>query len=123
MKSQGNRNFFESVKHCLAGFAYTIKKERNFKIEVILAIVTLLMSFILSLTLVEFIIVLLCIGLILSLELLNTAIERCVDLVTPNYHELAKYAKDTAAASVFISSLVVAVVGVLIFLPKILEYL
>ena len=61
------------------------------------------------------------IGAVLSLELVNTAIEAVVDLVTEEYHPLAKVAKDTAAAAIFVIAVVAAIVGVIIFLPKIIS--
>ena len=61
----------------------------------------------------------LTIGLVISCELINTAIEAVVDLVTEDYHPLAKVAKDTAAAAVFVFAIVAVIVGLIIFLPKV----
>lgn len=60
-----------------------------------------------------------CIGLVISLELINTAIERVVDLVTSEYHPLAKEAKDIAAGAVFVAAILSIVIGGIIFIPKI----
>ena len=68
----------------------------------------------------EWAILALTIGLVISCELINTSIEATVDLVTEEYHPLAKVAKDTSAAAVFIFAIVAIIVGIIIFLPKII---
>lgn len=78
-------------------------------------------KYIFKLSLTEWLVVVFTIGAVISLELVNTAIEAVVDLVTEEYHPLAKVAKDTAAASVFIIAIVAAIVGIIIFLPKIIN--
>ena len=70
---------------------------------------------------VEWAILLLTSASVLTLELVNTGIERCVDLVTKEYHDLAKAAKDIAAGAVFIMSIFSVIIGIVIFLPKIIE--
>ncbi len=70
--------------------------------------------------LAEWAILILTIGLVISCELINTAIEAVVDLITEEYHPLAKVAKDTSASAVFIFAIVAVVVGLIIFLPKII---
>ena len=63
----------------------------------------------------------LTIGLVISCELINTAIEAVVDLVTQDYHPLAKVAKDTSAAAVFVFAIIAVIVGLIIFLPKVID--
>ena len=70
----------------------------------------------------EWVILLLTIALVLVCEVINTAVERCVDLVTKEYHDLARIAKDVSAGAVFLVSLFSVVIGVSIFLPKIMIY-
>ena len=65
-------------------------------------------------------ILLFLIGGMLSLELMNTAIERAVDLITKDYHPLAKAAKDAAAGAVFVYALLSVIIGLIIFIPKII---
>ena len=81
------------------------------------------MSYILKVSILEWVILVLTIGIVLALEMVNTSIERAVDLVTKDYLELAKNAKDIAAGAVFIMSIFSVVIGILIFLPKILVML
>jgi len=121
LKKQGKTGFVESVGHAMNGISYTVNHERNFRIEIGIAIAVIVASFILKVTLIEWTILVLIIGMVLALEMVNTSIERCVDLVTKDYKELAKFAKDIAAGAVFVMSLFSIVIGMLIFLPKIME--
>lgn len=123
LKSQGKSKFSESVGHALDGIEYVASHERNFRIEIIFAIVVTIASFFFKVSLIEWCILVLVIGMVLALEMVNTAIERCVDLVTKDYKELAKVAKDVAAGAVFIMSIFSVILGILIFLPKIILFL
>lgn len=121
LNQQGKSNFIDSVGHALDGINYTISHERNFLIEIVFAIIVTIASLIFKVSLLEWGILILVIGIVLSLEMVNTAIERCVDLVTKEYKELAKISKDIAAGSVLIMSMFSIIIGIIIFLPKILE--
>ena len=123
VKKQGRSSFAESVGHALDGLEYTINHERNFKIELAFAMLVTILSFILKVSLIEWAILVLVISMVLALEMINTAIERCVDLVTKDYKELAKLAKDIAAGAVLIMSMFSVVIGIIIFLPKIINLL
>lgn len=123
LKKQGKSSFGESVGHALDGIQYTASHERNFRIEIAFAIIVTIASFFFKVSLMEWSILVLVIGMVLALEMLNTALERCVDLVTKDYKELAKIAKDVAAGAVFIMSMFSIVLGILIFLPKIILFL
>ena len=93
-------------------------KERNIKIHISVMILVIICGFIFHLSTTEWLICILLFALVISLELVNTAIEAVVDLCSPNYHELAKYAKDVAAGSVLISAIASVVIGLIIFVPK-----
>lgn len=123
LKSQDKRTFKSSVKNCLDGIGYVTKSEKNFKREVALGIIALLLSYILKIDKIEFIIVLTMICLVLTTEIINTAIERAVDLVTKEYHELARIAKDVSAGSVLVTSIFALIIGIIIFMPKIITLL
>ena len=123
IKTQGREKFSKSVGHAIDGIEYTINKERNIKLEILAAIIVSVAGFILKITLTEWLVMLLVISMVLSLELINTAIERCVDLVTKDYHDLAKEAKDASAGAVFMMSLFSIIIGIVIFLPKIINLL
>ena len=120
LKRQGKSSFSESVEHAIDGIQYIANHERNFRIEIIFAIAVTFASFFLKVSLIEWCILILVIGMVLALEMVNTSIERCVDLVTKDYKELAKIAKDVAAGAVLVMSMFSVILGILIFLPKIM---
>ena len=123
LKSKYKRTFKGSVKNCLDGISYVTKSEKNFKREIALGIIALILSYILKIDKIEFIIVLTMICLVLTTEIINTAIERAVDLVTKEYHELARIAKDVSAGSVLVTSIFALIIGIIIFIPKIITLL
>lgn len=123
LKSKGKRTFKGSVKNCLDGISYITKNEKNFKREIAFGIIALILSYILKIDKIEFIIVLTMICLVLTTEIINTAIERAVDLVTKEYHELARIAKDVSAGSVLVTSTFALIIGIIIFMPKIITLL
>ena len=109
-----------SFKYAFNGITSAYKDEQNLRIHTVFAIVVLIVGFILKLSKVEFIICLILIGLVLMAEFFNTAIENAVDLVTLEKNPYAKIAKDTAAAGVLVFAMISAVVGLIIFIPKII---
>lgn len=121
LQQQGKSSFSESVGHAVDGIEYVANHERNFRIEIFIAIFVTVMSFFLNVSILEWCLLILVIGIILALEMVNTAMERCVDLVTKDYKELAKIAKDVAAGAVLIMSMFSVILGILIFLHKMLE--
>ena len=123
LKSKGKRTFKGSVKNCLDGISYVTKNEKNFKREIALGIIALILSYILKIDKIEFIIILTMICLVLTAEIISTAIERTVDLVTKEYHELARIAKDVSAGSVLVTSTFALIIGIIIFMPKIITLL
>lgn len=123
LKSKEKRTFKGSVKNCLDGISYVTKNEKNFKREIALGIIALILSYILKIDKIEFIIILTMICLVLTAEIINTAIERTVDLVTKEYHELARIAKDVSAGSVLVTSIFALIIGIIIFIPKIITLL
>lgn len=120
-KELGFVRFVRSFGYSFDGLAYAVKKEQSVLVMVICLTVTISLGIFLNISLTEWYFVLIAIALVLGTELLNTAIEATIDLLSPKYHPLAKIAKDTASASVFIYSLVAFVIGCLVFIPKLLE--
>lgn len=116
-----NKNFFKALQNALNGILYVIKNEKNIKIELIFAILAIIASIILKLNIIEFSIIIFVIFFVLFAECINTAIENTVDLYTQEYNEKAKIAKDIAAGGVILASILSIIIGILIFLPKILE--
>ncbi|MFR7592275.1 MAG: diacylglycerol kinase family protein [Longibaculum sp.] len=115
--------FYKSLGYAINGIKTCIFKERNIKIHIFMMICVIACGFIFQITYIEWMLCFLLFALVISLELVNTAIEAVVDLCSPKYHELAKVAKDTAAGAVLISALFAAVIGLMIFVPKLFSFL
>ncbi|MCH3968369.1 MAG: diacylglycerol kinase family protein [Atopobiaceae bacterium] len=107
--------FRHSFGYAIQGFRFALHSERNIKVMLVGAIAVIIAGIILELDFVSWVIVGLCIGLVLQAELVNTAIETVVDLVSPEYHPLAGRAKDIAAAAVYVLCVLVGLVGVILF--------
>ncbi|WP_139365088.1 diacylglycerol kinase family protein [Litchfieldia alkalitelluris] len=123
MGSRDNRQPHEwlrlvkSFEYAINGLKNAILKERNLQIHLVLSILVILLSFYCKIAIDDWIIVIIMIGGVIVLELINTAIERVVDLVTTDFHPLAKLAKDVSAAAVLVFSFIAVIVGILIFTP------
>ena len=94
--------------------------ERNFKIELAVMLLAVVLGFVCQISVVEWLVVVVCSGLVLALEAANTAIEAVVDLASPEIHPLARRAKDTAAGAVLITSTTALTAAVIIFAPKLI---
>lgn len=114
-------NLAISFKFAWAGLTYTFETQRNFRIHTVIGVLAIGLSVFLHLKSVEIAVIGLTIGLVLALELLNTAIESVVDLIVQQtYHDLARTAKDCAAGAVLISALVSGLVAATLLLPPLL---
>lgn len=113
--------FYKSLGYAISGIIQCIQKERNIKIHLVFMFLVIICGFLFRLSITEWLVCILLFGLVISLELVNTAIEAVVDLCTLEYHPLAKIAKDTAAGAVLISAIASVVIGLIIFVPKILS--
>lgn len=110
-----------SFKYAAAGVTYAFNTQRNFRIHCVMGTLAISIGALLRLSSVEMAVICITSGLVLTLELLNTAIESVVDLtVGQTYHELAKIAKDCAAGAVLISALASVLVGFCLVVPKLL---
>jgi diacylglycerol kinase (ATP) len=117
-------NLFVSFRYAWAGVSYTFQTQRNFRIHATVGSFAIFLSLYLQLTRVEIAIIGLTIGAVMTMELLNTALESVVDLtVRQTYHELAKIAKDCAAGAVLISALASVLVAGSLLLPPLLDRL
>lgn len=122
MDFQGKRKphpMLGSFSYAVTGILTALLSERNMRIHLISSIVVILFSIYFSITRMEWIVILFAVGGMFSLELINTAIERVVDLITKEYHPLAKQAKDIAAGAVFLYAVLSVIVGSIIFIPYI----
>jgi undecaprenol kinase len=123
MGYQGNNKkspIIKSFGYAIQGIIAAVKAERNVKIHVTIAFLVILFGFYFSLSAIEWLFILAAIFGTISLELVNSAIERAVDLATIEIHPLAKEAKDFAAGAVLLYALFSAIIGLVIFLPKLI---
>lgn len=112
-----------SFKYAFEGVHRELKEEQNLKIHILIMILVIIAGFILKLSPMEWIICIILFGFVIALELINTAIELTVDLAMPEIHPKAKAAKDIAAAAVLVSATCSVIIGLIIFLPKIINLL
>jgi diacylglycerol kinase len=113
----------KTVINAFNGIQHFFKAERNGKIQGGIAIFAVLAGFYVKLSSFEWIIILLCIGAVLALEMINSALEQLCNLVHSEYHPVIKIIKDVAAGAVLSVSIISAVIGLIIFIPKILPLL
>lgn len=108
-----------SFKYAFEGIIEAWKTEQNLKIHFVIMALVIIAGFIFKISAMEWIVCLLLFAIVISLELINTAIETTVDIAMPEINEKAKYAKDIAAGAVLFSAMISVIVGLIIFLPKI----
>ncbi|MFY9612400.1 MAG: diacylglycerol kinase [Tissierellaceae bacterium] len=112
------RSIIDSFNYAVSGIILSLKTERNMLIHYIIAILVLGLSLFFDFTRVEFLLLLFAISLVLTLEMINTAIEKTVDMVTKEYHPYARIAKDISAGAVLIASVNALIVGYLLFFDR-----
>jgi diacylglycerol kinase len=109
--------FVGSVGLALSGIAFAIRTQRHMQIHVIAAVIVIALGSFLSLEAIDWCLLAIAIGMVVSAELVNTAIEQAVDLASPERHPLAKSAKDVAAGAVLAAALVAIAIGLLVLGP------
>lgn len=112
------RKLIDSFNYAIDGIIYTIKTQRNMRIHFTMATMVLFSSLFFDLTKIEVLLVFFTIALVIIAEMINTAIESAIDLITNEYHELAKIAKNVAAGAVLIAALNSIVVAYIIFFDE-----
>ena len=108
-----------SFKYAFQGIEEAWKTEQNLKIHFMIMALVIIAGFIFKISLIEWMVCLLLFAIVISLELINTAIETTVDIAMPEINEKAKYAKDIAAGAVLFSAIISVIIGLIIFVPKI----
>ncbi|MEG1745449.1 MAG: diacylglycerol kinase family protein [Raoultibacter sp.] len=116
-------SFFGSFRFAFQGIATAFREGRNIRVQALIALLACILGFCFRIDPLSWIALLLCIGAVLSAECVNTALEDLVDLVSPQYHPLAKSVKDMAAGAVLILSLVSCAVGIIIFGTALMPFL
>ena len=122
-KHKGIKHYFYSTKYSMDGLLYAYKNEKSLWMHGFCTIIAVCLGIIFRISLVQWSMILISLGVILSIELLNTAIEAVVDMVTLEYHPLAKIAKDCGSAATFIAVLMGIIISGFVFIPKVLETL
>lgn len=112
------QNFIRSVNVAIEGIIYTFKHERNMKIHYLASFLVLIASLFFNFSKIEFVLLLGAITLVVICEMLNTAIEKAVDVATSEYNPLAKIAKDVAAGAVLVSTMYSLIVAYILFYNK-----
>ncbi len=107
--------------HAAGGIGYAFRKEANFRVHVLAMALVSALGVVLQISAMEWLFVAGCCMLVLSMELMNTAIENVCNLVSEEYHPMIKIVKDVAAAAVLVSAIGSCVAGTIIFLPKIIH--
>ncbi len=108
-------------RYAWAGLKTVVKKESNFQLHLVATMIVVAAGFFFRLSLIEWAVILLTIGLVLITEMINSVIERVMDFIQPGYDERIKEIKDIAAGVVLVTALISIVVGILIFAPKIIQ--
>lgn len=121
MKKQKKDPLYKSFGYAFAGIFAVVTKERNMKIHCAAVVCVVIAGLVFHITPIEWCICLILFGLVMALEIVNTAVEAVVDLVTEERRPLAKLAKDAAAGAVLIAAIMAALAGMIIFIPKLLE--
>ncbi|WP_449600493.1 diacylglycerol kinase family protein [Paenibacillus sp. Marseille-Q9583] len=119
----GHKKFWHSFRFASQGIVSAFKSELNMKVHCCLAVVVLLAAAVFRLPLASWMLLLFSITLVLTAELLNTAIEATVDLISPEIHPLAKRAKDTAAGAVLLTAVFAVLVGVYVFYHPVMDWI
>ncbi len=119
MKSK--HSLIRSFKFAFDGIFSEFKKGRNFRIQIFLGATAVVLGVILKITPPEWFSLILVIASVLILELVNTAIESMVDMISPEIQEKARIAKDVSAGAVLVASIAAAIVGAFLFIPKIIR--
>ena len=116
---------YDEMKKRIRSFGYALKgintvfgKEANMNIHLIMTVLVVICGFLFSISITEWMLCIVCFSVVISLEMMNSAIENLVDLVSPEKNNLAGKAKDIAAGAVLVAAICAAIVGLLIFVPK-----
>jgi undecaprenol kinase/diacylglycerol kinase (ATP) len=117
------RYFIRSLRFAINGIYHFFRRERNGQIQGVIGSLAIVAGIFFGLTRTEWMALLLCTALVISLEMLNSAIERICNMYTTEYHPAVKIIKDVAAAAVLWSAIMALIIGVLIFLPHLLVLL
>lgn len=109
--------FIAGFRYAFAGLWYALRTQRNMRVHILIALIAIILGIILRISAVEFALVFVAITGVFIAEMFNTVIELCIDLASPDYHPLAKIAKDVSAGAVLLSAMLSVVIGLFVFIP------
>lgn len=109
--------FIAGFGYAFRGLWYVLRTQRNMRVHLVIAALAILTGIILHISAIEFALIFVTITIVFTAEMFNTVFELCIDLASPEYHPLAKIAKDVAAAAVLLSAIFAVVVGLFVFVP------
>ena len=115
--------FIAGFRHAFRGIWYALRTQRNARVHVSIALLAILMGAVLHISAVEFAMIFVAITGVFIAEMFNTVFELCIDLASPDYHPLAKIAKDVAAGAVLLSAMLSVVIGLFVFGPHLWDRL
>ncbi|MCB0804830.1 MAG: diacylglycerol kinase family protein [Bacteroidales bacterium] len=118
LKSSETVGFLKSFGYAFSGIFYMLRTQRSARVHLFLTFVALILGGILHISSGEWTVIILAIGLVFSMELVNTSVEYLTDLLSPDIHPKAGLAKDIAAGAVLFSAMAAAIIGLIVFLPK-----
>lgn len=118
-----SKNVISSFKYAFQGMFSALKTERNLKIHVTIMLLVIIAGIVLKISKIEWIICIILFGLVIGGEMLNSAIETVVDIAMPDINSKAKFAKDAAAGAVLVFAIASAIIGFMIFGPKLIALL
>ena len=117
------QSLWKAFYNAWKGIQHFFLHDRNGRIHLGAAIAAVLAGFILKVAAIEWVVLLICIAAVITLEMINAAIEKLCDLVHKDYHPTIKIIKDISAGAVMLAAVISVVIGTIIFLPKIIELL
>lgn len=115
------KRFFNSIKYSIEGLTYAYKNEQSLWLHGVGSLVIISLGFVLGISFNQWAILIIALVIVLAIELLNTAIEAAVDLITKEIHPLAKIAKDCGSAASFVSAIMLFIISLFIFVPYIIN--
>jgi diacylglycerol kinase len=122
-QKSGWAKFIAGFGFAFSGLWYALRTQRNARVHIAIAILAILLGIVLRISAIEFALVFVAITGVFIAEMFNTVFELCIDLASPNYHPLAKIAKDVAAGAVLLSAILSVVIGLFVFGPHLWELL
>ena len=115
------RKRLKSFGFAFNGLVILLREEHNSRIHFIAAFITVFIAFWLKISAIEWVAIVFAIGFVITLEIINSAIENMADFISPEKHEMIKKIKDLSAAGVLVGSITSLIIGIIVFLPKIID--